>query len=406
MSRQNSHFHVGVDFPVYALAWLDDDRVAVTGGGGAGRSGIKNSLSVYKVNGSSQTCDRVQELDLARDEDASSTIAVNPKKKEIVLGINSNADTMSKGTNNNVRLFSYSDDALKQEKSASTIDTKDTEIYQKVTAYSPDGSMIAVGSSQSQLSILSASTLERILPDLSFDKDEMFDADFSSDSKMFLGASEHKINVWPVSESSSATDSPPEPIQVIQQPVLSKSLKCTFRAARFGRGDNASRLFTVVNALPSGSAAGSASRRNKGERKAFISVWDVDTWKLIRTRTVAKKPVTSFDVSPDGKLLALGGSDLSITIFDAETVQPLLSVLKAHDFPSTCLRFSPDSKLLISGSADNTLRIVLADQASHPTRYRGLQAALLTLIVLLIAILIQLYAGDQVLTVARKHLHL
>lgn len=40
---------------------------------------------------------------------------------------------------------------LKQEKSASTIDTKDTEIYQKVTAYSPDGSMIAVGSSQSQV---------------------------------------------------------------------------------------------------------------------------------------------------------------------------------------------------------------------------------------------------------------
>lgn len=32
------------------------------------------------------------------------------QKKEIVLGINSDADTMSKGTNNNIRLFSYSDD--------------------------------------------------------------------------------------------------------------------------------------------------------------------------------------------------------------------------------------------------------------------------------------------------------
>jgi prolactin regulatory element-binding protein len=75
-----------------------------------------------------------------------------------------------------------------------------------------------------------------------------------------------------------------------------------------------------VNALPA-SKAGSASKRNKGEKKAFISVWDVDTWKLIRTRTVSKRPVTSFDISPDGKLLALGGSDLSITIFDAENVQ-------------------------------------------------------------------------------------
>lgn len=46
------------------------------------------------------------------------------------------------------------------------------------------------------------------------------------------------------------------------------------------------------------------------------------------------------------------------------------------------------------------------DGINNTARYRGLQAALLTLIVLLIAILIQLYAGDQVLTVARKHLHL
>lgn len=109
-----------------------------------------------------------------------------------------------------------------------------------------------------------------------------------------------------------------------------------------------------------------------------------------------------------------------------QLLQPLLSILKAHDFPSTCLRFSPDSKLLISGSADNTLRVVLADQASHPSkhshrkllliapeficigaaRHRGLQVALLTLLVLLIAILVQFYAGDQVLAVARKHLHL
>ena len=97
------------------------------------------------------------------------------QKKEIVLGINSDADTMSKGTNNNVRLFSYSDDKcvlycnghltktllqltyegslvrLQQEKTASTIETKNTEIYQKITNFSPDGSMLAVASSESQV---------------------------------------------------------------------------------------------------------------------------------------------------------------------------------------------------------------------------------------------------------------
>lgn len=85
--------------------------------------------------------------------------------------------------------------------------------------------------------------------------------------------------------------------------------------------------------------------------------------------------------------------------------QPLLSILAAHDFPSTCLRFSPTSSLLASGSADNTLRIISADAALHPQRHQGLQLALITMLVLLIAVLIQLYAGDKVLEVARRHLH-
>lgn len=87
------------------------------------------------------------------------------------------------------------------------------------------------------------------------------------------------------------------------------------------------------------------------------------------------------------------------------TFQPLLSILAAHDFPSTCLRFSPDSQVLVSGSADNTLRIIMADQAVHPARHQGLQMALITLLILLIAVLVQMYAGEQVVAVARKHLH-
>lgn len=38
--------------------------------------------------------------------------------------------------------------------------------------------------------------------------------------------------------------------------------------------------------------------------------------------------------------------------------QPVVTILKAHEFPPTTLRFNPTSNLLISGSADNTVRIV------------------------------------------------
>lgn len=38
--------------------------------------------------------------------------------------------------------------------------------------------------------------------------------------------------------------------------------------------------------------------------------------------------------------------------------QPLLSILKSHEFPPTVLKFNPTSRLLISGSADNTVRLI------------------------------------------------
>jgi len=43
---------------------------------------------------------------------------------------------------------------------------------------------------------------------------------------------------------------------------------------------------------------------------------------------------------------------------DIEFLQPLLTILKAHEFPPTTLRFNPTSNLLVSGSPDNTVRVV------------------------------------------------
>lgn len=42
---------------------------------------------------------------------------------------------------------------------------------------------------------------------------------------------------------------------------------------------------------------------------------------MTTTRTVSRKPVTSFDVSPNGKLLAVGSADMSVGIFSADGVR-------------------------------------------------------------------------------------
>ena len=40
-------------------------------------------------------------------------------------------------------------------------------------------------------------------------------------------------------------------------------------------------------------------------------------------------------------------------------VQPMLTILKAHDFPPTTLQFNPRSSLLVSGSADASVRVMV-----------------------------------------------
>lgn len=80
--------------------------------------------------------------------------------------------------------------------------------------------------------------------------------------------------------------------------------------------------------------------------------------------------------SDNGKWIAYGSSDCSVGLLDAFTLavrmspvafpvclahsipQPLLKILKSHEFPPTVLKFNPTSRLLISGSADNTVRLI------------------------------------------------
>jgi hypothetical protein len=44
MTSSKGHFVAAIDYPVWALAFTGNSDIAVAGGGGAGRSGVKNSL--------------------------------------------------------------------------------------------------------------------------------------------------------------------------------------------------------------------------------------------------------------------------------------------------------------------------------------------------------------------------
>ena len=66
--------------------------------------------------------------------------------------------------------------------------------------------------------------------------------------------------------------------------------------------------------------------------------------------------VDSVSFSPDGRLLATGGRDNTVKIWDSATGQALQS-LEGHQKPVLTVAFSPDGRWLASGSGDNSVRL-------------------------------------------------
>jgi WD40 repeat protein len=63
-------------------------------------------------------------------------------------------------------------------------------------------------------------------------------------------------------------------------------------------------------------------------------------------------PATSIAFSPDGKVLAAGGVDRTVALWDPTTRKLLMPALKQHRATVNCVAFSPDGQLLASGSSD------------------------------------------------------
>jgi WD40 repeat protein len=88
------------------------------------------------------------------------------------------------------------------------------------------------------------------------------------------------------------------------------------------------------------------------------------TWDLLSARvdrslhsfTGHRSPVVGIALSDNGNLLATGGADNSITLWNPATRESL-ATLTGHTRQVTTLAFSSDGSMLLSGSSDKTLRL-------------------------------------------------
>ncbi|KAJ3073593.1 hypothetical protein HDU98_001188 [Podochytrium sp. JEL0797] len=325
-----------IGFPVFALGFAPKKpRLFVGGGGGASKSGVKNTLAMYVVNERSLTLELAAKHEFASDEDSVQSLAVHPKEKTIVAGTNMSQEQINNGNNQNCRIFTLKDDNLLYQTAVSTVDgTKDS--FQKVARFSPDGKYLLTGGTDGKLSVWSWPECNNVIPPLDMEG-EISDANFDSASSKFVAVSSKKCFVVSLAKGKT--------VWSIDKPVVSQSSDAAeFRAARFGSGSSEGYLFMAVNA--------------KSRKQAYMCKWKTDKWTMERSKLVAGRPITAFTISNEGDQLAFGAADSSVNILSASGLQSLLKIPNAHNFPITSLCFSPTGFTLVSGSADGTCNVI------------------------------------------------
>ncbi|KAL1946583.1 hypothetical protein VTO73DRAFT_14687 [Trametes versicolor] len=375
-------------FPVYSSAFVSPNEFVLGGGGGQSKTGIKNKIRLYHAEGDKKL-ELLHELELASGEDAPMSIAAHPQREEIVCGVNSSQDALHSGQNQNCRVYNVKDNKISLSTTRSTLELKgEDDDYQRVSVFSPDGKYLAVAGTR-DLSVLDYPTLEPVGSSIHLDKGEIFDATFSSKTLVVASTVNLFAYALPSDEDGDAgakKEGKPaalDLVKTIDRPELpGDDAGGSFRAVRHHPQDE-KVLYTIVNTVPP------RTRTKSSPRRAFLCKWDTETWKVTFKRKISDRQVTCFDISPDGKLIAFGSSDLTVGVVDAHTFAPLLTILKSHDFPPTTLRFNPTSDMLISGSADNTVRIVAIPSNLGATSWSTWILVVVALLIALFAVLAQ-----------------
>ncbi|CAG8435319.1 5551_t:CDS:10 [Diversispora eburnea] len=356
-------FKLKVDFPVYCAGFSPAGDILIGGGGGSVKSGIKNKFELYKLNITEKTpFEKITELELNKNEDAPSCLTFHPEENVIACGINSSKEKIELGENKNCRTFEYSNNKIKSIKEIQTITSKNEYDFQRVTNFSSNGKFIAIGGTDSKLTVLKYPSLEVAFPPLNFNKQEIYDADFNPACDQVVAISTKILRILSIKNG--------ECIHSLESPIFQKVIQ--WKSDGF--------LFTVVNLT--------------SKTKSFIVKWNAITLERILTKVVSKKPITSFAISDDGNLLALGCSDQSLKICDANTLRILLTVPNVHEFPATSVNFNHDSTLVVSGSVDYSVNLIKLPEKFNNGKF-SLFLIILTTLILIFAYVYKLYLDEQ-----------
>ena len=99
--------------------------------------------------------EQVSRIDLSTKEDACMSLSLHPKEKFAIAGINKSAAEIAASKNKNCRLMSLkSDSIIVQVKEISTMNSLESNDFQKCCKYNATGSLFATGTTTGAVLLL------------------------------------------------------------------------------------------------------------------------------------------------------------------------------------------------------------------------------------------------------------
>ncbi|POR39633.1 Uncharacterized protein TPAR_00178 [Tolypocladium paradoxum] len=133
---------IELDYPLYALDFDPEDanRLVVGGGGGAGRSGVGNKITVLET-ASKEELRVAGDIELSRDEDSVMSLAVGARRGKtthLYAGVNSGPADVAKGTNHHLRTLAVEQSKSRASAGVRTPEARVAELSRAALFANPD----------------------------------------------------------------------------------------------------------------------------------------------------------------------------------------------------------------------------------------------------------------------------